>query len=95
LYLIDDQGIATSLDARTGQRVWQKRLPGEYTVSPVAAGDRIYFINDAGDTTVVKAFTRQYEELARNVLGEPVYASPALSGGRLYLRAAKHLFCIE
>ena len=53
------------------------------------------FINDAGDTTVVKAFTRQYEELARNVLGEPVYASPALSGGRLYLRAAKHLFCIE
>jgi outer membrane protein assembly factor BamB len=95
LYLIDDQGIASCLNARNGQRVWQKRLLGEYTVSPVAAGDRIYFINDAGETTVVKAFTRQYEELARNSLGEPVYASPALAGGRLYLRGAKHLFCIE
>ena len=95
LYLVDDQGIATCLEARTGKRVWQKRLPGEYTVSPVAAGDRIYFINDAGDTTVVKAFTRQFEELARNSLGEPVYASPALTGGRLYLRGAKHLYCVE
>jgi outer membrane protein assembly factor BamB len=95
LYLVDDQGIATCLDAKTGKRVWQKRIPGEYTVSPVAAGDRIYFVNDAGETTVVRAFTRSFEELSHNPLGEPVYASPALSGGRLFLRAASHLYCVE
>lgn len=95
LYLIDDQGIATCLDARDGQRVWQKRLRGEFTASPVAAGDQVYFTNDDGETFVVQARSRHFTELAHNKLDEPVYSSPALTGGQLYVRGARHLWCLE
>ena len=94
-YLVDDQGIATCLDAKNGDRVWQKRLPGEYTASPIAVGDRIYFFNEAGDTIVLRAGTRQFEQLARNPLEEPIYATPAFSAGKLFIRTSKNLVCIE
>lgn len=92
--LIDDAGIATALDARTGERVWQKRLHGEFTASPVSAGDLLYFTNEAGETFVVRAGQPQFEQLARNTLDEPVYASPAISNGRIYFRTARHLVCV-
>ncbi len=93
-YLIDDDGIGTCLGAHDGRRVWQKRLTGKYTVSPVAGDGKIYFINEDGDTTVIAANVSGYRELARNSLGEPVYASPAISGGQLFIRGAKHMYCV-
>lgn len=93
-YLIDDKGIATCLDARTGKQLWQKRLPGEYTASPVAGDGKVYFTNEAGETLVLRAHTEKYEELARNPIGEPCYASPAFSRGRLFLRTASRLCAI-
>lgn len=94
-YLVDDQGIATCLDAHTGKLVWQKRLPGAYTASPVAAGGKIYFSNEAGLTIVVKAGQTEYEEISQNPIDEPVFASPAISQGRIFVRGAKHLYCIK
>jgi outer membrane protein assembly factor BamB len=93
-YLIDDEGIGTCLSAHDGSRVWQKRFRGAYTVSPVAGDGKIYFVNEAGDVTVIASHVSGYRELARNSLEEPVYASPAISGGQLFIRAAKHLYCI-
>ena len=93
-YLVDDAGIATCLDVGAGKRLWQKRLPGAYTASPIAADHRVYFVNEAGLTIVVDATTDHYVELARNEIGEPVYASPSLSQGDLYLRGVRHLYCI-
>ena len=74
--------------------MWQKRFSGKYTVSPVAGDGKIYFINEEGETTVIAAGVSGSRELARNSLGEPVYASPAISGGQLFIRGAKHLYCI-
>lgn len=94
-YLVDDKGIATCLNALDGKLLWQKRFPGDYTASPVAVAGRVYFTNEAGTTVVIKADSDSYEELARNDIGEPVYASMAISDGIIYLRSARHLFGIS
>ncbi|MGE0607189.1 MAG: PQQ-binding-like beta-propeller repeat protein [Pirellulales bacterium] len=93
-YLVNDQGIGTCLDARSGKEVWRKRLGGEYTASPVAADGKIYFTNEAGTTLVLQADTAAYVELAQNDIEEPVYASPAISQGTFFLRAAGKLYAI-
>lgn len=92
-YLVDDRGIATCFDAETGARVWQKRLGGNFTASPVAGGGKIYFIDEEGTTTVLKP-GREFEVLAKNELGEPVYASPAIARGDLFIRTHGNLYCI-
>ncbi len=92
-YLVDDHGIGSCLDARTGKQIWRKRFGGDFTASPVSADNRIYFVNEAGTTLVIAVGTEQYQELARNALDEPVFASPAISGGNLLIRTAGRLWC--
>ena len=93
-YLVDDQGIGTCLNAHTGKRVWQRRFTGQYTASPVAADGKIFFVNESGTTTVIKAGVAEYVELARNDLGAPIFASPSIAQGRIFLRTTRHLYCI-
>ncbi len=93
-YLVDDHGIGTCLDAANGKAVWKKRFGGDFTASPVAAEGRIYFTNEAGSTLVLRADVDRYEELARNTIDEPVFASPAISGGAIFMRGAGHLWCL-
>jgi outer membrane protein assembly factor BamB len=93
-YLVDDHGIGTALDATSGKPAWRKRLEGDFTASPVAAEGRVYFTNETGMTVVIRAGATSYDELARNTIGEPVYASAAISGGRLLQRSASHLWCL-
>jgi hypothetical protein len=93
-YLVDDAGIATCLRTSDGERVWQKRLGGAFTASPVAAADRVYFVNEEGETIVVQAGSDEYLELARNRIDEPIFASPAISSGRFFLRTARKLYCL-
>jgi outer membrane protein assembly factor BamB len=94
LYMISDAGFASCRDARTGREHWRKRLPGAYSASPLLAGGRIYFQNEAGTAVVVQA-GKEYKELARNALGERTLASYAAAEGALFLRTDKHLYRIE
>ncbi len=94
LFLIADNGIARCLDAHTGHLKWERRLPGDYKASPLAAEGRIYFLNTRGLCTVVSAAAR-YEKLAENQLDDDTLASPAVSDGSLYLRGHKALYCIR
>lgn len=94
-YLVDDHGIATCLDGESGKILWRKRFGGDFTASPVSAENRVYFVNESGSTLVIQADADKYTELSRNEIGEPVYASPAISAGRFFLRSAKHLWCLE
>jgi outer membrane protein assembly factor BamB len=93
-YMVDDHGIATCLEAPSGKTAWRKRFSGDYTASPVAADGKIYFTNEAGETLVIASGTDRYQELARNAIGEPVFASAAVAAGRLYLRSATQLWCL-
>ena len=94
LHLISDNGIATCLDSGTGRVIWTVRLPGEYSASPVLAGGRIYFCNQAGLTTVL-ASGPAFSALASNKLDGAFMASPAIAGQALLLRTKTHLYRIE
>jgi outer membrane protein assembly factor BamB len=93
-YIADDKGIASCFAADTGKLLWQKRLNARFTASPVAAAGKLFFTDESGTTTVLDATTPDYRELSRNPLGEPVYASAAISQGRVFLRTASHLVCV-
>lgn len=93
LFAVTDNGIATCMVAATGKILWQERLGGNYSASPVAAEGRIYFTSDEGLTTVVAA-SPEFKRLAENPLHEKVQASAAFAQGQIFLRAEKHLFAI-
>lgn len=92
-FYVEDNGWGNCLDAQTGRRAWRERMGGKHQASLVAGDGKIYFTGEGGEITVVRAGTA-FEVLAKNDLGEPVVASPAIAGGRLFVRGAKHLFCI-
>jgi outer membrane protein assembly factor BamB len=93
LYAISDQGIVSCLDASSGKRVWWERLSGNFSASPVYAEGRLYFVSDDGMTYVIAAGP-EFKVLAKNSLGEKVQASPAVSQGRIFIRAERNLICI-
>ncbi len=93
LYLVNDRGILTCLDALDGTTVYQTRLEGMFSASPSIAGGKIYLTNEDGDTFVVRLGS-EYELVSVNPIGERVLASMAMLDGRIYLRGAKHLFAI-
>ena len=94
IYLIGDTGIASCLEAKTGEIVWQKRIGGEYSASPVAADGKIWFFSEDGKATVIRQ-GRAFELLAENQLDEGFLASPAIAGKAFYLRTRTHLYRIE
>lgn len=93
LFAITDGGIATCMQADTGALIWQERVGGNFSASPVAAAGRLYFLGDNGETTVIAAGP-EFQVLAKNPLGEKVQASIAIARGRLYVRTQEHLFAI-
>ena len=93
LYMATEVGIATCVDASSGETVWRERLGGCFTASPVAADGKIYFLNEDGETIVLEA-GRELKILHRNHLRERTLASPAVSSGQIFLRTEEHLFSI-
>ena len=93
LYIVSDLGVATCLDARTGETRWQERLGGNFSASPVFADGRIYFQSEEGVTTVVAPGT-EYRELATNQLDGAILASMAVANGSLFIRTHGHLYRI-
>ncbi len=92
-FIVADDGIATCIDCVSGEQKWQKRMGRRFSASLMTAEDRVYYLDDDGNSKVLKA-AAEYEELADNKLGEGTYASMAASQGQLFIRGEKHLFCI-
>jgi outer membrane protein assembly factor BamB len=93
IYMANDVGVLTAVDAAKGERLWQERVDGVFSASPVAGGGHVYFVSEDGDTVVVKA-GRSPALVGRNPLGERIIASPAISDGRIFIRTDEHLFAI-
>lgn len=94
LYAVSDDGAVLCLEAATGKQVWKERIGGNYAASPVYADGRIYFFNQQGKATVLKA-GRAFEVLATNTLEDGFMASPAVWDKALILRTKTHLYRIE
>ena len=94
LYVVSDRDFATCIEARTGRVVWQERIGGKYSASPICADGRIYFFDERGVTTVVEPGAK-YKVLATAELDGRMMASPAVAGKALFLRTETHLYRIE
>lgn len=95
LYCCRDMGILSCFDARTGERHYRKRIEGGvgFTSSGVAGDGKLYFASEPGDIFVLEAGT-EFKRLAINEMGEICMATPAISGGTLFIRGRHHLFAI-
>lgn len=82
------------VDAASGNEIWQHRLKGPFSASLVAGDGKLYAINEEGIATVLEQGGDKAKVLATNTLGEKVSATPAISGGRLFIRGEQNLFCI-
>jgi outer membrane protein assembly factor BamB len=90
LYGVTDAGVAMCWKSDTGSEIWRSRLQEEFTASPVMVGDKIFATSEKGTTYLFKADPKESELVAENQLGDDVFASPAICGGRIYMRVAFH-----
>jgi outer membrane protein assembly factor BamB len=96
LYVLDNYGIFDAYNARTGDELYRQRLPNigsGFSASPVGADGKIYLSSEDGEISVIAAGTR-FRQLASNEMGESIMATPALSGGVMYVRTSRNLFAI-
>lgn len=97
VYLLNDQGILTCLDADTGKIVYEGgRMPvaQRFSASPVAFDGKFLMSGNDGDVFVIQAGP-EFEVLSVNSMGEGIWASPAIANGRIYIRTLDHLWAIE
>jgi outer membrane protein assembly factor BamB len=94
LFGIEDGGVATCWEAKTGTVIWNERLGGNYSASPLAAEGRLYCFSEEGKTVVI-ATDREFKKLAENTVADGFMASPAVSGKSLIVRTKSALYRIE
>jgi outer membrane protein assembly factor BamB len=94
LYFVADNGIASCVDAKTGERHWMERLGGNFSASPVLANGRVLFLNEAGGATWVKTGVK-FEALGQNEVPGRTFATPAFADGAMYLRTDTTLYKIS
>jgi outer membrane protein assembly factor BamB len=94
LYIVNDGGIVSCLDATTGETRWQHRLDGNFSASPVFADGRIYFLNEEGVATVILP-GKEFRALATNHIDGATLASMAVSAGSIFIRSDTHLYRIR
>lgn len=94
VYLVSDQGVATSVAADSGQVRWQHRIGGTFSSSVVALGRHIYFSSEQGKTTVLQPGD-EYQPVATNELNGRIFATPVVAGRALILRTDTHVYRVE
>lgn len=93
LFMATESGIASAVDAETGKSLWKTRLGGVFSSSPIVVDDKVYLTSEEGKTTIVEV-ARELRIVAENELNERTLASPAVSGGLLFIRTDDHLYAI-
>jgi outer membrane protein assembly factor BamB len=93
LFLWHDRGVVSCHDLATGRQHWRERVGGDFHSSPLRIGDRIFCASREGEVVVLAA-DRTFKLLARNLLDEPVHATPAIAHNRLYVRTTSSLLSI-
>jgi len=92
-YACADSGVLTAYDAKTGEQIYQERLPSSFSASPVAADGKLFLSSEDGDVFVVRA-GRKFELLATNPMGKALMATPAISGGLLIMRSSDTVYAV-
>lgn len=93
IFLAASDGTVTCVECKTGKKLWDHAYETGFNASPTVVGDRVYMTDTDGVTHVIAA-NRAFKESHKCVLGEKVGATPAFVGGKIYIRGAKHLYCV-
>jgi outer membrane protein assembly factor BamB len=95
IFILNDRGIMWCRDAKTGAEAWgnQRVRPGTYSASPVVADGKVYVTSEDGVTTVIDAGP-VFKVIAENDLADYTLSTPAISGGQIFIRTQKFLYCI-
>jgi outer membrane protein assembly factor BamB len=94
LFLWNDRGIVSCYSATTGANYWRERVDGSFYASPVIAGQHVYCPSREGEMIVVVA-SKKFEEVGRIALGEGAHATPAIAGGRMFVRTLTRVMCLD
>lgn len=90
LYGVTDSGSAFCYELESGELRWEERIRGKFAASPILVGDAIYATSGKGVTYIFKADRDAFELLAENTIpADDVQATPAICGGRIYMRLAQ------
>lgn len=93
LYTISRDNILFCIEEATGEVVWQERLSGVHSASPIYAEGRIYILSEEGVTLVLRPGDK-YDEIARNSVDGVCKATMVVSHGHFYIRSSTNLYCI-
>ena len=95
LYMMNDAGVATCIEAKTGKMIWQERAGmGEFRSSPIFANGNMYCFSVTGDYVILKC-SPEFQKVSDGRFDSGFQASPAVKDNRLYLRSITDLYCIE
>lgn len=94
LYLVSDKGTASCVDAKSGKQLWQQRVEGDYSSSPIFADGKIYLVSEEGQGTVLRP-GRKFEKLGENGFGEQTLASYAVGDGAIFVRTEQALYRVQ
>jgi outer membrane protein assembly factor BamB len=97
VYVLGNGGLFDAYDLETGDEIYRQRIEhggSGFSASPVAADGRIYLSSEDGDIFVIRS-GRTFELLAKNPMGEPLMATPALVNGTMVVRGRDHLFAVS
>jgi outer membrane protein assembly factor BamB len=89
-----DRGVVTCARAATGESLWHEHVPGSYYSSPICAGNTLFNVNKAGEVVAIAAGDK-FQLLGQTPLNEKCHATPAISGGRMFVRTYTHLWCVK
>jgi outer membrane protein assembly factor BamB len=89
----DMTAVASCHKAKTGEEVWRERLGGKVSASPIMIEDRVYVCTEDGDVHVFRAGPK-FERLGKSTVGEPIFATPAVANGKLFIRGRTNLYCV-
>ncbi len=93
LFLWSDGGVASCVNASSGEVKWQERVGGNFFSSPVCVDGRLFCVSRTGEVAVISA-SDKFEVLARNQVGEETHSTPAVAGGRMYIHTSRHLISV-
>jgi outer membrane protein assembly factor BamB len=93
LFTLPGGGTLACFELKTGKKLWDHSFEKDCQASPALVGRRLYLFTTEGEGIIVNA-AREFTEVGRGKLGEPVHASPAFVQDRMIVRTEKHLVCI-
>ncbi len=93
VFIVNDGGVASCLEAESGRPLWRERLRGKFSASPTLAAGYLFVPSEAGKTYVLRA-SSAFEVVAENDLGDGGFATPSICGSEIFLRTNHDLYCI-